>query len=143
MKYSISALITLLLLSPLSVFGQEKVSNKAFRTMKAVFTIHSQQTDKAFELLESSDQQFQFKILEKTVVKSTHKVDSTTAEAIDDDFVKQFISMKYMMPAYEAKKCSITYILTMRGESLSVCLEDSSRLTIIEKILEKISKIIS
>lgn len=72
---------------------------------------------------------------------SRFKVSNIDAQNFDDYFVNQFISLKYTLPNFSGKKCDKSYTLSMRGETQLICKSEKDKLSLIQKILKKITKL--
>lgn len=131
-----------------SSFGQESLSQEAssnndLRASRSIFFIKefSKNTNLAeYKLLSSVSGQFNFEILNKGEIISTKKVDTESAHNLDELFVDQFISFKYLMKNSPQKKCQKKFYLNLRGEDQIICDSENDKIKKIENFIAQLKK---
>jgi len=130
----------LLLLSGLSLaqYTPKKIENNDLRGKKEILSIQflENKTHFQFLIVQSEMGQFHLEQTEDKKLQKSVKMDTESAQKIDDQFVDKFITMKYMMEKKFEKKCIETYTLFMRGEDLKVCKADTSRMSMVGEIIK-------
>ena len=97
----------------------EKISNRDFRKSESVLSI-TEVSGAHYNLNLSSAGQY---FLDSKEGNKNYllKLASKVAKKIDEDFVSDFIYLKYMMPSFSGDNCEVAFLLKMRGEDFKIC----------------------
>lgn len=130
-------IILLILLISFSAYSQEKINNNDLRQLNKVIGISEGKSTFEFSKNKMDQLFYESRVGDKFQKK---KIDDLQFKKIDDDFVSDFINLKYMMSS-TPKKCKITHTLFMRGESLNICSTEKSKIEKIKILISKINQI--
>jgi hypothetical protein len=120
-----------------SAHSQEQINNNDLRHVNKVISISEGKSIYEFSKNKLDQLFYESKVGSKFLKK---KIDKNEFKKIDDDFVNDFINLKYMMSA-TPKKCKISHTLFMRGEYLNICSSEKKKIEKIKILISKINQI--
>ena len=62
------------------------------------------------------------------------------AQELDQQLVQKFIHIKYRLPAFSGKNCSLSHRMTMRGETTKICKDENSKLKTVKEVKSLMNK---
>ena len=123
-------------------WAEDRAANHDLRNDRAIFKILKVSKKLTYSLKSSSSGQFNYQMIKGKKIVKSQKVDPVDAQVMDDQFVDKFITFKYMMKSREGAKCNHVYKLNLRTEELTICAGEKAKITGIESLLKKFTKLV-
>jgi hypothetical protein len=141
MKLKLSFVLFIICSLTVNLNAQEKSSNSDLRVKRSIFYIKvmsDKEKGTHYKLLTTVGGQFNFEITKDNKVISSFKVANVDAVAIDELFVDNFISFKYLMKTKAKSKCSEKYYLNLRGEDQVICQKEDVKIKKLEQFISEL-----
>lgn len=117
----------------------QKESNDDLRAKNSRFTLENLELSTKVELRES-DGVFLFMHFDKKGAQAPKKISLEQAEKIDQEFIGNFIKVKYSFPNFEGKNCKLIYKMSMRDETHQICQGEKEKISLTKNMLLSLKK---
>ncbi len=125
-----------------AALAQSNTRNSDLRTNKEIFSIKEyKKKETIFMGLQTSvSNQYTFNLHKNDKLSASLKLDGNQAQKLDDEFVDQFISVRYIIKSKKKSKCKLGYELNLRGEKHKICLHEKEKIETLKKFVRKLQK---